>query len=105
MPRACREVHPVGLGRLDLDLSFTLHSSRGLTDTPLTRNPTRYRAAVEQYEHTDSAPANPPVEQVARDVSRQNPMKVTWLQPRDIAPIAVFLAWTRRTSSPARHTT
>lgn len=64
----------------------------GLTDTALTRNPTRWRAAIAEVEHTENPPANPTEEQVANEMAKKSPMKIPWLQPQDIAPVAVFLA-------------
>jgi NAD(P)-dependent dehydrogenase (short-subunit alcohol dehydrogenase family) len=64
----------------------------GLTDTALTRNPTRYRAAIAEAEHTANPPENPTEEEVARAMAKKSPMHVPWMQPQDIAPVAVFLA-------------
>lgn len=64
----------------------------GLVDTLLTRNPTRLRGAFEETEHTENVPKNIPVDRVANGLSKQNAMHLPWLQPRDIAPVAVFLA-------------
>ncbi|MBK4738850.1 SDR family NAD(P)-dependent oxidoreductase [Noviherbaspirillum pedocola] len=64
----------------------------GLVDTLLTRNPTRLRGAVKETQHTEEAPQNPPVDEVAKMLARQNPMHIPWLQPQDIAPVALFLA-------------
>jgi NAD(P)-dependent dehydrogenase (short-subunit alcohol dehydrogenase family) len=64
----------------------------GLVDTPLTRNPTRLRGAVKETQHVETAPQNPPVDEVAKLLAKQNPMHIPWLQPQDIAPAVVFLA-------------
>jgi NAD(P)-dependent dehydrogenase (short-subunit alcohol dehydrogenase family) len=64
----------------------------GLVDTPLTRNPTRLRGAMKEIEHSEKAPDKFTIEQVEQGLSRQSPMHLPWLQPRDIAPVAVFLA-------------
>ena len=64
----------------------------GLTDTPLTRNPTRWKAAIAEVEHTSPPAQTPTEEQVAREMAKKNPMKVPWLQPQDVAPVVVFLA-------------
>jgi NAD(P)-dependent dehydrogenase (short-subunit alcohol dehydrogenase family) len=64
----------------------------GLVDTPLTRNPIRLRGAMMEIEHSENAPQNPPVDQVAAGLAKQSPMHLPWLNPSDIAPVAVFLA-------------
>jgi len=64
----------------------------GLTDTPLTRNPTRWKAAIAEVEHTKPSAQTPTEEQVAAEMAKKSPMKIPWLQPQDIAPVAVFLA-------------
>lgn len=64
----------------------------GLVDTPLTRNAPRLRAAIMETEHTENAPQNPSIDQVAANLAKQSPMHLPWLDPADIAPVAVFLA-------------
>lgn len=64
----------------------------GLVDTALTRNPTRLRGAMMELEHSQNAPQNPSIDQVAAGLAKQSPMKLPWLNPADIAPVAVFLA-------------
>ena len=64
----------------------------GLTDTALTRNPTRWKAAIAEVERTSAPPENPSEEEVKRELAKKSPMKLPWLQPQDIAPVAVFLA-------------
>lgn len=64
----------------------------GLVDTPLTRNPTRLAGAMKEIEHTEQAPEHFSIEQVEQGLTKQSPMHLPWLQPRDIAPVAVFLA-------------
>lgn len=64
----------------------------GLVDTPLTRNGPRLRAAIMETEHTENAPQNPSIDQVAANLAKQSPMHLPWLDPADIAPVAVFLA-------------
>jgi NAD(P)-dependent dehydrogenase (short-subunit alcohol dehydrogenase family) len=64
----------------------------GLTDTALTRNPTRWKAAVAEVEHTKPPEQTPTEEEVAQKMMKKSPMKIPWLQPQDIAPVAVFLA-------------
>jgi NAD(P)-dependent dehydrogenase (short-subunit alcohol dehydrogenase family) len=64
----------------------------GLVDTALTRNPTRLHYALVETEHSQDVPKEPSLEQVAAQLARQSPMRIPWLQPRDIAPVVVFLA-------------
>jgi NAD(P)-dependent dehydrogenase (short-subunit alcohol dehydrogenase family) len=64
----------------------------GLVNTALTMNPTRLHGAVQDAEHNESVPQSPSIEQAANDLAKQNAMHVPWLQPRDIAPVTVFLA-------------
>jgi NAD(P)-dependent dehydrogenase (short-subunit alcohol dehydrogenase family) len=64
----------------------------GLTDTALTRNPTRWKAAIAEVERTKPPEQTPSEEEVAREMAKKSPMKIPWLQPQDIAPVAVFLA-------------
>ena len=62
----------------------------GLVDTALTRYETRLRESMAE---TGQKPPNDPTPQQAWDVrSPTVPMKVGWLQPDDISPVAVFLA-------------
>jgi SDR family mycofactocin-dependent oxidoreductase len=62
----------------------------GLVQTKLTCNPTRLAAAIEEVEHIEHAPGD--AGRAEHDLSRKNPMHVPWLQPEDVAPVAVFLA-------------
>lgn len=64
----------------------------GLVDTPLTRNPIRLRGALMEINHTEDAPQNPSIDEVAAGLAKQSPMHLPWLNPSDIAPVAVFLA-------------
>ena len=62
----------------------------GLVDTPLTRYEKRLSESI--GETGRKAPANP-TPQEAWDVRAPTvPMRVGWLQPDDISPVAVFLA-------------
>ncbi len=62
----------------------------GLVDTALTRYETRLRESMAE---NGQKPPDSPTPQQAWDVrSPTVPMKVGWLQPDDISPIAVFLA-------------
>ena len=62
------------------------------SEAPLTRNPTRWKAPIAEVERTASPPENPSEEEVKRELAKNSPMKLPWLQPQDIAPVAVFLA-------------
>ena len=62
----------------------------GLVDTALTRYETRLRESMAE---NGQKPPDSPTPQQAWDVrSPTVPMKVGWLQPDDISPVAVFLA-------------
>jgi NAD(P)-dependent dehydrogenase (short-subunit alcohol dehydrogenase family) len=62
----------------------------GLVDTALTRYETRLRESMAE---NGQKPPNDPTPQQAWDSrSPTVPMKVGWLQPDDISPVAVFLA-------------
>jgi NAD(P)-dependent dehydrogenase (short-subunit alcohol dehydrogenase family) len=62
----------------------------GLVDTPLTRYSKRLTESIAE---TGRKPSDQPKPQEAWDVRKPTvPMQVGWLQPEDIAPVAVFLA-------------
>ena len=62
----------------------------GLVDTPLTRYETRLKETMAE---TGRTPPDHPTPQQAWDVRAPTvPLKVGWLQPDDISPVAVFLA-------------
>ncbi len=62
----------------------------GLVDTPLTRYEKRF---VESMAETGQKPPAHPTPQQAWDVRAPTvPLRVGWLQPDDISPVAVFLA-------------
>jgi len=62
----------------------------GLVDTPLTRY---YKRFSESMAETGQTPPERPTPQQAWDVRLPTvPMKVGWLQPDDISPVAIFLA-------------
>ena len=62
----------------------------GLVDTPLTRYQKRLHESMAENGHT---PPGKPTPQQAWDERKNTvPLKVGWLQPEDIAPVAVFLA-------------
>lgn len=62
----------------------------GLVDTPLTRNEARLRAALAETQ--PDPPAHPTAEQVWAARAPRVPLRVGWLQPEDVSPVAVFLA-------------
>jgi NAD(P)-dependent dehydrogenase (short-subunit alcohol dehydrogenase family) len=63
----------------------------GLVDTALTRNAARLAEAI--GEATGKPPPKPATAQAAWDArSGSLPLKVGWLQPDDVSPVAVFLA-------------
>jgi NAD(P)-dependent dehydrogenase (short-subunit alcohol dehydrogenase family) len=64
----------------------------GLVDTPLTHNEARWRTLIAEVEATDHPPQNPTQKQAAQARAPHVPLKVPWLKPEDIAPVAVFLA-------------
>ncbi len=62
----------------------------GLVDTPLTRYEVRLKETMAE---TGRTPPDHPTPQQAWDVRAPTvPLKVGWLQPDDISPVAVFLA-------------
>jgi NAD(P)-dependent dehydrogenase (short-subunit alcohol dehydrogenase family) len=62
----------------------------GLVDTPLTRYDKRLRESMAE---TGRKPPERPTPQQAWDVRAPTvPLKIGWLQPDDISPVAVFLA-------------
>jgi NAD(P)-dependent dehydrogenase (short-subunit alcohol dehydrogenase family) len=62
----------------------------GLVDTALTRYETRLRESM--AENGQKPPDNPTPQRAWEVRSPTVPMKVGWLQPDDISPVAVFLA-------------
>ena len=62
----------------------------GLIDTPLTRHKERYEQALQVARRTAS-PQD--LEQVAKTIlAGKSPLGVPWIDPDDVAPVAVFLA-------------
>ncbi|MBV9752092.1 MAG: SDR family oxidoreductase, partial [Hyphomicrobiales bacterium] len=62
----------------------------GLVDTPLTRYEKRLSESIAE---TGRKPPEKPTPQEAWDIRAPTvPLKVGWLQPDDISPVAVFLA-------------
>lgn len=62
----------------------------GLIDTELTRNEARYRQAL--GETMPDPPAHPRAEDVVPKLIQKTPLGVPWVEPEDVAPVAVFLA-------------
>ena len=77
----------IELGRYNITVNALIP---GLVDTPLTRYETRFREAIGE---TQANPPEHPTPQQAWDARKvQVPLKVGWMQPADVSPVAVFLA-------------
>jgi NAD(P)-dependent dehydrogenase (short-subunit alcohol dehydrogenase family) len=63
----------------------------GLIDTPLTRNDKRWSMAVGET-MTAPPPEHPSEEETVKARLPKVPLGVPWLQPEQVAPVAVFLA-------------
>ncbi|HVG27336.1 MAG TPA: SDR family NAD(P)-dependent oxidoreductase [Acidobacteriaceae bacterium] len=63
----------------------------GLIDTPLTRNDRRWSMAVGET-MTEDPPEHPSEEQTVQARLPKMPLGIPWLQPEQVAPVAVFLA-------------
>ena len=63
----------------------------GLIDTPLTRNDKRWSMAVGETT-IGPPPEHPSEEEVVKARLPKVPLQVPWLQPEQVAPVAVFLA-------------
>ena len=62
----------------------------GLIDTPMTHNEKRWEEAIKE---DGRKPSDPPTEQEAAQAQLPHiPLKVPWLKPEELAPMAVFLA-------------
>ena len=75
------------LGEYDITVNALIP---GLVDTPLTRYEARFRNSM--AEQGVKPPENPTPQQAWDNRSPTVPLKVGWLQPDDISPVAVFLA-------------
>ncbi len=62
----------------------------GLVDTPMTRNPGRWKEALR--EAGKPIKDQPTEEEVIAARLPQSVMKIPWMQPADVAPVVVFLA-------------
>ena len=63
----------------------------GLIDTAMTRNDKRWSEAVGET-MTTPPPEHPTEEETAKARLPKTPLGVPWLQPEEVAPVAVFLA-------------
>ena len=62
----------------------------GLVDTALTRYPARWRHVIGETQ--DDPPKNPTEAETWNNRAPRVPLRVAWLRPEDISPMAVFLA-------------
>jgi NAD(P)-dependent dehydrogenase (short-subunit alcohol dehydrogenase family) len=62
----------------------------GLVDTALTRYPARWSHVI--GETMDNPPKNPTEAETWNNRAPRVPLRVAWLKPEDISPMAVFLA-------------
>jgi NAD(P)-dependent dehydrogenase (short-subunit alcohol dehydrogenase family) len=64
----------------------------GLIDTALTRHEARYAQALEVSGGTPSGDAAKDEEAAKKGLAAKSPLRVPWIDPKDIAPVVVFLA-------------
>ena len=64
----------------------------GLIDTPLTRHEERYGQAIQVAGGTPTGLLAADEETARKGLSRHSPLGVPWIDPNNIAPVAVFLA-------------
>jgi NAD(P)-dependent dehydrogenase (short-subunit alcohol dehydrogenase family) len=64
----------------------------GLIDTPLTRHEERYAQAIEVSGKTPTGNKNKDEETAKQGLQAKSPLGVPWIEPKDIAPVVVFLA-------------
>ncbi len=62
----------------------------GLVDTALTRYPERWSHVIGETQ--DDPPKNPSEAETWANRAPRVPLRVAWLKPEDISPMAVFLA-------------
>jgi len=62
----------------------------GLIDTALTRYPERWSHVIGETE--DNPPKNPTEAETWNNRAPRVPLRVAWLKPEDVSPMAVFLA-------------
>ena len=64
----------------------------GLIDTPLTRHEERYAQAIQVAGGTPTGSIATDQEVARNGLARHSPLGVPWIDPADVAPVAVFLA-------------
>ncbi len=64
----------------------------GLIDTPLTRHEERYAQAIQVAGGTPTGSVATDEEVARNGLARHSPLGVPWIDPADVAPVAVFLA-------------
>jgi NAD(P)-dependent dehydrogenase (short-subunit alcohol dehydrogenase family) len=64
----------------------------GLIDTPLTRHEERYAQALRVAGKTPTGDIEQDEQKAKEGLARKSPLGVPWIDPRDVAPVAVFLA-------------
>jgi NAD(P)-dependent dehydrogenase (short-subunit alcohol dehydrogenase family) len=63
----------------------------GLIDTPLTRHKERYAQALQAAGKTPSG-SSTDEEEARKVLTAKTPLGVPWIEPKDVAPVVVFLA-------------
>ena len=64
----------------------------GLIDTPLTRHEERYAQALEKAGKVPTGDAAEDEKAAEEALTKSNPMRVPWIEPKAVAPMVVFLA-------------
>lgn len=64
----------------------------GLIDTPLTRHEERYAQALEVAGKDPAGDVRKDEEAAKKALQAKSPLGVPWIEPRDVAPVVVFLA-------------
>jgi NAD(P)-dependent dehydrogenase (short-subunit alcohol dehydrogenase family) len=64
----------------------------GLIDTPLTRHEERYAQALQVGGKTPTGDVQKDEEYAKKALRAKSPLGVPWIDPKDIAPVVVFLA-------------
>jgi NAD(P)-dependent dehydrogenase (short-subunit alcohol dehydrogenase family) len=64
----------------------------GLIDTPLTRHEERYAQALEVGGKDPAGDVRKDEEAAKKALQAKSPLGVPWIEPRDVAPVVVFLA-------------
>jgi NAD(P)-dependent dehydrogenase (short-subunit alcohol dehydrogenase family) len=63
----------------------------GLIDTPLTRHQERYAQALEDSGRSPTGSSADEAE-ARKTLAAKTPLGIPWIEPSDVAPVAVFLA-------------